>query len=64
MPLRKVLDFSRRKVPEPKVEVGGPEAKDKPTLKLVKNALDDLTPQEREFLPHLIEIEETPPSPV
>jgi hemolysin D len=59
MPLRKVLDFSRHKALDPKAE-----AKDKPALKLVKSALDDLTPQEREFLPHLLEIEETPPSPV
>lgn len=41
-----------------------PAGKGKPPLKVVRSAMDDLTPQEREFLPHLLEIEETPPSPV
>ena len=36
-----------------------------PKLRLVKSGVPrDLTPQEREFLPPLLEIQETPPSPV
>ncbi len=46
---------------EPSTEVRG----DTPRLRLVKSgARRELTAQEREFLPPLLEIQETPPSPV
>ena len=34
-----------------------------PALRVVRST-NDLTPEERAFLPHLLEIEETPPSPI
>src|SRR5579884_1681558 len=43
---------------------GGPPRGQAPKLRLVKPGLRELTPQEREFLPPLLEIQETPPSPV
>jgi hemolysin D len=52
--------------PQPKVEVGtGATQAEAPKLRLVKSGVKrELTAQEREFLPPLLEIQETPPSPV
>jgi hemolysin D len=52
--------------PQPKVEVGtGAAQAEAPKLRLVKSGVKrDLNAQEREFLPPLLEIQETPPSPV
>jgi hemolysin D len=50
-----------------KADAGGPKPKRSgPTLRLIKppNRPQELTPLEREFLPPLLEIQETPPSPV
>lgn len=55
--------------PEPLSSKDGESARevrgDAPKLRVVKSGPKrELTPEEREFLPHLLEIQETPPSPV